>query len=176
MEFPPFLDGAVGGHEGGAVFIAAHDDFQEDLPALGRKGFEPHVIDDEQVGFEVAGEHPGDASFGFLGEEFAHQIEHGAVEHEEPGLDSLGSDGLRDVAFADSRRPHQEHVPLLPHELAGGQLVDPAARHAGVEAEVEVLESSRVAEAGGLVAAGDLPGDPHIEFILEDEFQELAVG
>ena len=33
-ELSPFLDGAVGGHQGGAVFVATHDDLQEDFAAL----------------------------------------------------------------------------------------------------------------------------------------------
>jgi len=83
---------------------------------------------------------------------------------------------LGEVAFSDSGRTHQEHIALLAHELAGGQLVNPAARNRGIEGEVEVFEVSRVPEAGGFVAAADLAGGPHVEFILEHEFQELAVG
>lgn len=35
-EFAPFLDGAIGSHEGGAVFISAHDDFEEEFTGFGR--------------------------------------------------------------------------------------------------------------------------------------------
>ena len=176
QELAPFLDGAVGSHERGAVFIAAYDDFQEDFPALGRQDFESHVINDEQIGLEVAGQHPTHAGLGLFGEEFAHQIKYRAVEHEEPRPDRLGSDGLGEVTFANPGRSHEEHIALLSHELATGQLVNPAARNRGIEGEVEVLQASRVAEAGGFVAAADLAGCPHVEFVLEHEFQELAVG
>lgn len=53
QELAPFVDGAVGGHHGGAVFVAAHDDLQQDFPTLGWKDFQAHVVDDEQVGLEV---------------------------------------------------------------------------------------------------------------------------
>ena len=45
-QLASFFDGPVGGHERGAVLIAAHDDFQENLPGFGRQDFESHVIDD----------------------------------------------------------------------------------------------------------------------------------
>ena len=51
-ELAPFFDGAVGGHDGGAVFVSAHDDFQEDFAAAAGEIFEAHVVDDEEVGFE----------------------------------------------------------------------------------------------------------------------------
>jgi len=43
-ELSPFLDGTIGGHQGGAVFVAAHDDLQEDFAAFGRQDLEPHVV------------------------------------------------------------------------------------------------------------------------------------
>ena len=33
-EFSPVLEGPVGGHERGAVFMAAHDDLQQVLPGM----------------------------------------------------------------------------------------------------------------------------------------------
>ena len=49
-ELAPFFNGAVGGHEGGSVFVSAHDDFQEDFAAAGGEVFEAHVVDDERSG------------------------------------------------------------------------------------------------------------------------------
>ena len=53
-EFTPFLDGAVGGHERGAVFVASHDDFKEVFSGHGRQLLESHVVNDQEVGFEVS--------------------------------------------------------------------------------------------------------------------------
>jgi cold shock CspA family protein len=44
------------------------------------------------------------------------------------------------------------------------------------EAEVEVLQGAAVAEGGGFGAPGDGALAAHVEFVLEDEFKELAVG
>ena len=52
-ELSPFLDGPVGGHQGGAVFVAAHEYLQEDFAALGRQDLEPHVVNDEQIGLKI---------------------------------------------------------------------------------------------------------------------------
>ncbi len=44
-----------------------------------------------------------------------------------------------------------------------------------IEAEVEVLQVALLAEVGGLVAAHDLALVADVEFVLEHEFEELAV-
>jgi cold shock CspA family protein len=45
-----------------------------------------------------------------------------------------------------------------------------------VEAEVEVVQGSGFAEVGDFVTPGDGPLFAHVEFVLEDEFEELSVG
>src|ERR1700686_5921249 len=52
-QLSPFFDGSIGGHHGRTVFVTAHDDFQEDLATFLRQDFESHIINDEQIGFEV---------------------------------------------------------------------------------------------------------------------------
>ena len=37
-ELAPFFNGSVGGHEGGAVFVAAHDQLQEYFACFGWQG------------------------------------------------------------------------------------------------------------------------------------------
>jgi hypothetical protein len=110
-ELSPFLDG-IGGHQGGAVFVAAHDDLQEDFAALGRQDLEPHVInscgaphnstlvDDKEIGLEVFAQQATFASLGGLEGKLAHQVEHRTVEHQETGLDRFDSDGLSEMAFS----------------------------------------------------------------------------
>ena len=53
QELSPFFDGTIGGHQGGAVFVAAHDDLQEDFAAFGRQDLKPHVVNDEEIGLEI---------------------------------------------------------------------------------------------------------------------------
>ena len=113
---------------------------------------------------------------GLLAGEFAHQLEDGAVEDDAARFDGFGSDGLREVAFAHSGRADQQDVAVLADEVAGGQFVDLGAVDGRVEAEVEVVQAARFAEPGGFVAPGDLPLAAHVDFVLEDEFEELGVG
>ncbi len=43
-QFAPFFNGTIGGHHGGAVFVATHDDLQEDFAAFWREDFQAHII------------------------------------------------------------------------------------------------------------------------------------
>ncbi len=101
-QLAPLLDGPVGCHKRGSVFVASHDDLQQYFAAFCREHFEPHVVDDEQVGFEVFGHQATLPRMGLLKAEFAHQLEDGAVEDDAARFDGFGSDGLRQVAFAHS--------------------------------------------------------------------------
>ena len=80
------------------------------------------------------------------------------------------------MAFAHSGRADEEHVAAGVEKAAGGQFVDAAALDLGVEGEVEVLEGFQLAEAGGLGAPGDFALAADVEFVGEDEFQELVVA
>ena len=106
-QLAPFFNGPIGGHHGGAVLIPAHDDLEEYFAALGRQDLQAHVVDDQQIGFEIAGQEAGFTHLGLFFQEFAHQVEHGAVEDEEPGFDGLSADGLGKMAFAYSGRSYQ---------------------------------------------------------------------
>jgi hypothetical protein len=63
-ELSPFFDGTVGGHQGGAVFVAAHDDFQEDFAAFGRQDLESHIVDEQEIGLEIFSQQAALASLG----------------------------------------------------------------------------------------------------------------
>jgi hypothetical protein len=76
-ELAPFFNGAVGGHEGGSVFVSAHDDFQEDFAAAGGEVFEAHVVEDEEVGFEEEALEAGVVSRGGVGGDVSDEVENG---------------------------------------------------------------------------------------------------
>ena len=40
-QLAPFFDGSVGSHHGGTVFVATHDDLQEDFAAFCWEDFQP---------------------------------------------------------------------------------------------------------------------------------------
>ena len=99
QEFSPFLDRAVGSHEGGAVLVTAHNDLQKHLPGFGRQHLESHIIDEQQIGLEVASQASIQLGWGLIGLELAHQVEDGAVKDLEPGFDGVVADGLGQVAL-----------------------------------------------------------------------------
>ena len=136
QELSPFLDGTVGGHQGGAVFVAAHDDLQEDFAAFWRQDLEPHVVNDEEIGLEIFSQQAALASLGCLSGKLTHQVEHRAVEHQEAGLDGLDSDGLSQMAFSHPGRADKERVALLADKVTGGQFVDAGPIDGGVESKV----------------------------------------
>jgi hypothetical protein len=156
--------------------VSAHDDFQEDFAAAGGEVFEAHVVDDEQVGFEEEALEAGVVGRGGVGGDVADEIEDGSVEDMEPGADGFGSEGLGEVGFADSGRADKEGVAFLTNEVAGGEFVDAGAGDGWVEGEVEVFQAAGAAEGGGFGAAQDLALLADVDFVLEDEFQEVGVG
>ena len=86
------------------------------------------------------------------------------------------ADGLHEVALSRTGWPQEQHVAVLPDELAGGQIEDLLALDGGVEAEVEVFERARVVEGGGFDPPGQEPLVPDVEFVLDDQLQELLVA
>lgn len=52
-EFASILNGSVACHDSGAEFIAAHNDLEKIFSGLVWKLFEAHVVDDEQIAFEI---------------------------------------------------------------------------------------------------------------------------
>jgi hypothetical protein len=107
QKFSPFFDGTIGGHQGGAVFVAGHDDLQEDFAAFWRQDLEPHVVDDKEIGIEVFSQQATLTSLGGLEGKLAPQVEHRAVEDQEASLDGFDSDGLSEMAFPHPRAGQQ---------------------------------------------------------------------
>ena len=83
---------------------------------------------------------------------------------------------MGEVTFADSGWTDQEYVFGLFKELAGSKLIDLLAVDVGVEAEVKTFKSTDVAEGRTLGASFDGALLADIEFVLEEEFEELLVG
>src|SRR6266496_5843858 len=79
------------------------------------------------------------------------------------------------MGFAHAGRSEEEHVFGVALILTGRQLEDLLAADRGIELPVEVFEALQAAEVGGFGSAGQHPLVAHVEFILEDEFEEFAV-
>ena len=80
------------------------------------------------------------------------------------------------MGFADARRADEQKVGGLTNELAGRQVIDLFARDGGIEVPVKVLQGPEVAEVGGLGPPSQEPFFAGVEFVLDDQFQELGVA
>ena len=80
------------------------------------------------------------------------------------------------MALAQSRWADQQNIPALANELAGGQLNQLLPFDGWIEVPVEVLQRFLIAKTSGFPAFINEPLLPDVEFILEDQFQELFVG
>jgi hypothetical protein len=60
--------------------------------------------------------------------------------------------------------------------VAGRQFVDLLAGDAGIEAPVEVFEGLERAELGGASAQREFALFPDVEFVVQDQFEELGMG
>ena len=87
-----------------------------------------HVVDDEEVGPEVAGERGVFIAEGFFVDEVAHHLEDGAVERGAALLDGGVADGLGEMGLAGAWRPHEQHIAGIVEELAGRQFEELLAR------------------------------------------------
>ncbi len=93
-QLAPILQRPVAGHHRAAGFISPHDDLEQHFPAAPRQLLHPHVVDDQQVRLQVAGQLPVLLSQSVLVEEVAYHVEDRAIEHHEAQLDGLPSDQL----------------------------------------------------------------------------------
>jgi hypothetical protein len=80
------------------------------------------------------------------------------------------------MAFAQAGRSDQEDIAALANELAGSQVIHLLALDGWIEGPVEIFQGFVIPEARGLGALIDEPLLAHVEFILEDQFQELFMG
>ena len=70
-ELAPFLYWPVAGHDRGAVLVAAHDHLKEGCAGISGQLFQPHVVDDQQVGFQMPAQRPVLAGHGLVAKELA---------------------------------------------------------------------------------------------------------
>jgi hypothetical protein len=59
--------------------------------------------------------------------------------------------------------------------MTGGQFVDARAIDGSIESKVEIVQGTDLTEVGSFLAPGDGALLSHVEFVLEDDFQELMV-
>jgi len=175
-ELAPIFEWSVAGHDGASGLVSPHDDLEEVFAAVPGELLHAHVVDDEEIGSEVAGERVVVVFDRFFVEEVADDIEDGPVEHGSPLLDGGVADGLGDVGLAGSWWSHEENVSGVVEELAGGEFEELSTWDAGVEVPVELIDGLQVSELCELGAPVELAMIADSELVLEDELEELEVA
>jgi hypothetical protein len=102
-QLAPVLEGPIGSHEGGPVFVAAHDDLEQVLSGVLGQLLESHVVDDQEIGLEVVAQEPVFLIEGLVLQEVADEIEDGGISHEQVALDGLVADRLGEVGLAEAQ-------------------------------------------------------------------------
>ena len=83
-----------------------------------------HVVDDQQVGLEIAGQDLLLAAERFVVQEVADHVEDRTVQHDEAALDRLIADRLDEEALAHAGRSEEQHVAAFADEPARRQVED----------------------------------------------------
>ena len=80
------------------------------------------------------------------------------------------------MSFADAGRAEEQNIFGFTDELAHGQLVNVFLVNGGVEAPVEVVQRFECPKVGCFGVASEHPLLSHIQFVLQDQLQELTVA
>lgn len=174
-QLAPFFDRTVGSHQCGTGLVSAHDDFQQHFARLGREDFQPHVVDQEQIWFEVSRKSSIQFGWRLIGLKFADHIEDGTIENLEAAPDGIVTNGLSQMTLAQTGRPDEQDVAALADKVPRRQLVHLLPFDRWIEGPVEVFQRFLIPEGGRLDAFADEPLVPDVEFVLKDQFQELVM-
>jgi hypothetical protein len=155
--------------------MAPHDDLEKVFSRSFRQLFETHIVNNEKLRFEVIVEDIVDAVKGFVTEEVANKVEDADIFGGMSVLNGFVGNSLGKVSLADAGRSDEQDIPSLFDEVACGQFIDLRAMDLCIEAEVELIQCSEIAKAGGSYESLDLPVATRSSFILEYEFEELKV-
>jgi hypothetical protein len=120
QELAPLFERSVTGHDRASGLVAAHDDLEQVLAAPLGQLFHSHVIDDQEVRTEVAGERGVVVAEGFFLEEVSDDVECGTIEDGAALLDGDVADCLGEMGLAGAWWPHEEDVAGVVEEPTGG--------------------------------------------------------
>jgi hypothetical protein len=79
------------------------------------------------------------------------------------------------MTLAESRGAEEEQVATFAHEGTGGELVELGTLEGWIEGPVEVFQRAGVAESSVLAAFFDEALIAGVEFVLDEQFEELEV-
>ena len=118
----PVGDGDLAGDECGFSGVAIFEDFQQVVSGLGVEGFEPPVVEDQQVGAGQALEAAGEAAVAVGQGEFVEQLCHPYVEHRTVVAAGFVAERAGQPALAHAGGPGDDEVVMV---LDPGALDEP---------------------------------------------------
>jgi hypothetical protein len=172
-ERDPFLDGTVGGHDGGRSTVALDDDLVEVTGLLSGETPEAEVVDNEEVGCE---EGPEGSLRGVIGTGLMDELEHVVAAQEAngaPGPAGGMAEGAREEGFADADGAEEGDIVTFFEEGESEEVADPVPVEGDGSVPIEVLEGGGFVEPGALESVGEVFVVTALDFVVEDEFEEV---
>lgn len=170
------VDGAVGGDEDGAAFVALIDDVVEILGGGRAQGFETEIVEDEQIGAGDGLQAAFVAAIRATGCQGRQQASATRVDNVVAAFARLPAKGLRKVTFPHPAWANDDDGLMPGNELAGGQFEDELLVELGIEREIEALEGPIGLEGRPAKTQAELLLTPALQFVLEEAFEELEIG
>lgn len=169
----PLFDGAIAGEDGRGPAVAFEDDLV-DIAGLGQvEPAQAEVIDDQQIGSQKATDRSLPRVVG-LGLE---QFEQHPVSPQEEDAVAGATGGMTEAAgeqgLSDADRSDEEDILRALEEAEAEEIADAMAIEGHGRVPVEVFQRTDLLEVGSLEADGEVVLFSAVDFILEDQLQEV---
>src|SRR6185437_3114540 len=142
----PLLGRELAGHDGGALAVAVLEDLEQVAAFLVASGAQAPVVDDEDVDACELGEEADVATVGAREAELVKETRRAAVDRAVAASTRLLRERAGDVRLADAGRARDDHVLVLVHPAARGELADDGLVQLAPRRVVDVLDA-RLAES-----------------------------
>ncbi|MCZ7569800.1 MAG: hypothetical protein M5U01_14620 [Ardenticatenaceae bacterium] len=136
-EIVEFSRGAIAGEHDAALLVPLTDDSIQVFRARRAQGFEPEVVDDQQIWLQGGVQAPPVGVICAAGVELAKHVVSAGEQHGVPAPARFMGQSLSQMTFADARWAADDHIPFLPDVQATGQVQDLLAVNGRVEAEIK---------------------------------------
>ena len=153
--------------------MTTHDDFEQELTALFRQLLHAHVVQDQQVRFEIPLENFVVAFERFVVQKVTDAVKDASVVNGEAISNQLPTKTLHQVAFTDARWTDEDRIVSLADEVTSGHVEDLLSFNRRVKLEVEIVKAFLIAEGSGFGEACDAAITTHHQLVFENQFEEL---
>ena len=155
--------------------MSSHDHFEQKLATLLWQLLHSHVVEDQQVGFQVPVQDSIVSVERFVVQEVTYAIEDAAIINGEAITNQLMPDALYQVTLADARWSDEDRIAMFTNEVTGRHVEDLLSFDRRVELEVEVVQLFLVTERCRLGPPGDFAIVADNQLIGQDQLQEFRM-